>query len=85
VFSAVQGTPRIDWSRVHTQELEILGACNDQDYIDAALERLADRDLRLSSLVTHHLPFQEWRRAFDLARSGKDETLKVALVFDEQL
>jgi threonine dehydrogenase-like Zn-dependent dehydrogenase len=39
--------------------------------------------LRLDTLVTHHLPFAEWPRAFDLARHGKDEALKVALVFDE--
>ncbi len=81
VFSAIHGTPQLDWFRLHTQELEILGACNDQDYLDAALERLADPALRLASLVTHHLPFDEWPRAFDLARHGKDEALKVALEF----
>jgi threonine dehydrogenase-like Zn-dependent dehydrogenase len=85
VFSAVQGTPAIDWFRVHTQELEILGACNDENFIDPALERLADPELDLASLVTHRLPFAEWRRAFDLARSGKDEALKVSLVFDPLL
>jgi len=42
VFSAIQESPSVDWFRVHTQELEILGACNDEDMIDAALERLAD-------------------------------------------
>jgi len=83
VFSAVQGTPSVDWFRLHTQELEILGACNDEDLIDAALERLADPRLRLSSLVTHRLPFAEWPRAFELARHGKDEALKVALMFGE--
>ena len=83
VFSAVQGQPRVDWFRLHTQELEIVGACNDEDFIDAAIERLADASLCLSSLVTHHLPFAEWPRAFDLARHGKDQALKVALMFEE--
>jgi threonine dehydrogenase-like Zn-dependent dehydrogenase len=84
VFSAVQGAPSVDWFRLHTQELEILGACNDEDMMDAALERLTDEELRLSSLVTHRLPFAEWPRAFELARRGKDEALKVALMFEKQ-
>ena len=82
VFSAVPGAPSVDWFRLHTQELEDLGACNDEDCIDAATGLLAEPGLRLSSLITHRLPFEEWSRAFDLARSGKDEALKVALVFD---
>jgi 2-desacetyl-2-hydroxyethyl bacteriochlorophyllide A dehydrogenase len=83
VFSAVQGAPQVDWFRLHTQELEILGASNDENQIDAAAELLGEPELRLSSLVTHHLPFAEWRRAFDLARNGKEEALKVAIVFEE--
>ncbi len=84
LFSAVQGPPSVDWFRLHTQELEILGACNDEDLIDAALGRLGDSELGLSSLVTHRLPFARWPRAFELARSGKDEALKVALMFGEE-
>ena len=41
VFSAVHGSAPVDWFRLHTQELEILGACNDENLIDAALERLS--------------------------------------------
>jgi threonine dehydrogenase-like Zn-dependent dehydrogenase len=83
VFSAVQGAPSVDWFRLHTQELEIVGACNDEDFIDFAMEQLADPVLGLNSLVTHQLPFADWPRAFDLARNGKDEALKVALRFEE--
>ena len=85
VFSAVHGTPAVDWFRLHTQELEILGACNDQDLIDAALDLLADAKLGLASLVTQRVPFAEWPRAFELARHGKDEALKVALMFGEEV
>ena len=83
LFSAVHSQPKVDWFRLHTQELDILGACNDQDLIDPALACLADPELRLDSLVTHHLPFADWRRGFELARFGKDEALKVALEFGE--
>ena len=81
VFSSVKGPATVELFRLHTQELEIVGACNDQNLIDAALDELGNPQLRLSSLVTHRLPFEQWRRAFELARNGKDEALKVALVF----
>ncbi len=81
VFSGLHGPVSVDLFRLHTQELEILGACNDHDLIDKALKQLMNPRLRLNSLVTHRLPFREWPRAFELARNGKDQTLKVALVF----
>ena len=84
LFSAIKEPTRIDLFRVHTQELEILGACNDRDLLDAALKRLNNPALKLASLVTHQLPFSEWSRAFELASHGKDEALKVALTFPEQ-
>jgi threonine dehydrogenase-like Zn-dependent dehydrogenase len=82
IFSAVAGEARLDLFRVHTQELEILGACNDEDLIDQALACLSDSQLQLSTLISHRLPFSEWPRAFDLARGNKDEALKVALTFE---
>jgi threonine dehydrogenase-like Zn-dependent dehydrogenase len=82
VFSAIAGRATLDLFRVHTHELEILGACNDQNLIDPALASLNDSDLQLSSLITHRIPFDDWPRAFDLARGRKDEALKVALTFD---
>ncbi len=82
VFSAVSGPVKVDLFRLHTQELEILGACNDQNLIDGALIQLTKPSLRLGSLVTHRLPFEQWPRALELARNGKDEALKVALLFE---
>jgi len=81
-FSAIAGPATVDLFRVHTQELEILGACNDENLLDRALASLGDPELQLSSLITHRLPFGEWPHAFDLARGKKDEALKVALTFD---
>jgi threonine dehydrogenase-like Zn-dependent dehydrogenase len=82
VFSALAGRASVDLFRLHVHELEILGACNDLDLVDGALERMADPRLQLSSLITHRLPFAQWPRAFELARGKKDEALKVALAFD---
>jgi L-iditol 2-dehydrogenase len=82
VFSGLSGAANLDLFRLHTQELEIIGACNDQDLLDGALKQLANPKLGLCSLVTHRLPFDQWQYAFDLARNGKDRALKIALLFD---
>jgi threonine dehydrogenase-like Zn-dependent dehydrogenase len=84
-FSALKEPAKVDLFRVHTHELEILGACNDRDMIDPALKRLSDPQLHLASLVTHELPFTQWQRGFELARHGKDQALKVALTFTEDV
>ena len=83
VFSPIGGRPTVDLLRVLVKELEIVGVCNDEDYLDEALGHLADPQLRLDTLVTHRIAFSQWERAFELATCGKDEALKVALVFGE--
>jgi threonine dehydrogenase-like Zn-dependent dehydrogenase len=79
VFSAISGRTAVDLFRVHIKELDILGACNDEDQLDAAMEHLADPELGLGALVTHRVPFGDWEQAMELASGGKDEALKVAL------
>lgn len=81
VFSARPRPARLDLWRVHIQEIDILGACNDEGLIDVGLERLLDPEVKASALITHRLPFAEWRRALELARRGKDQALKVAMLF----
>jgi threonine dehydrogenase-like Zn-dependent dehydrogenase len=83
-FSALTGCAHIDLFRVHARELELCGACNDEELIEPALVWLMNPMLRLSSLVTHRLPFEEWPRAFELARCGRGQALKVALTFPVQ-
>jgi threonine dehydrogenase-like Zn-dependent dehydrogenase len=83
VFSAIPRPVPLDLFHLHTRELEILGACNDENCHQAALGLLTDSELDLDSLVTHRLPFGEWRRALDLAAHAKDEAIKVALVLGD--
>jgi threonine dehydrogenase-like Zn-dependent dehydrogenase len=83
IFSGLEAPVPLDLFRLHVKELEILGACNDEGYLDEALGLLASPRLGLDALITHRLPFPEWRRAFALASGGKDEALKVAIVFGE--
>lgn len=83
VFAALVEPAPVDLFRVHLHELEIRGACNDEDYLDEALPLLGDPHLGLERVVTHRIPFAAWRDAFALAAEGKDRALKVALTFDE--
>ena len=82
VFSAVTGDTHIDLFDLHVRELEIVGACNDQNLLDDAVERLAMPTLALGDLVTHRLPLEDYAHAFDLAAHGREEAMKVAFVFE---
>ena len=76
VFSAIHGTAKVDMLRVHIKELNICGSCNDMDFPDDAVERLASGDL--GRIVTHRFPLDGYAAAFDIAANGKDNALKVA-------
>jgi 2-desacetyl-2-hydroxyethyl bacteriochlorophyllide A dehydrogenase len=84
VFSALPGQTPVDLLSVHLKELEIVGACNDDDRLDEAVAMLSDRSLRLEDLVTHSFPLSDYRQAFALAEKGHDVCLKVALTFAEE-
>lgn len=84
VFSALPGLTPVDLFDLHVRELEIVGACNDQDRLDEAVARLADPALRLGELVTHTFPLSAYREALDLAAHGHDRALKVAFTFAEE-
>ena len=77
VFSAIPGDTPVDLFRLHLKELEIVGACSDQDRLDEAVRLLSNPALAISELVTHRFPLEEYRRAFDLAEFGKHEAMKV--------
>jgi 2-desacetyl-2-hydroxyethyl bacteriochlorophyllide A dehydrogenase len=83
VFSALHEPAALDLFSLHLRELEIVGACNDEDRLDEAMDCLRDPALALHEIVTHELPFAQWAEAFALARDGHDRALKVALVFPE--
>lgn len=82
VFSAAHQPVPIDLFRVHVLELEIAGACNDENKIDNSLQCLSDKSLALENIVTHQIIFSNWKEAFELARNGHDKVLKVALIFN---
>jgi threonine dehydrogenase-like Zn-dependent dehydrogenase len=83
VFSALPGETPVDLLSVHLKELEIVGACSDQDRFDEAVGLLVDPQLRLSELVTHDYSLDEYRQAFWMAEMGKSQALKVAFDFPD--
>lgn len=84
VFSAVPNMPKIDLFQVHVKELNICGSCNDEDFLDQALELIGKEELGLGQLITHRIPFRDWESAFQLAERAKDEALKVTLIFGNE-
>jgi len=82
IFSALPGETPIDLFRVHLEELEIVGACSDEDRLDDAVARLSDPTLKLHELVTHAFPLERYNEALTLAATGHDRALKVAFVFE---
>jgi len=82
VFSAVNPSPAIDLFKVHVKELNICGSCNDDGELDKAVEFLQNQAADFEALVTHRLPFADWEKAFALAEHGKDEAVKISLLFD---
>lgn len=85
VFSLLMKPVPIDLFTLHISEQEIVGCCNDEDKMDEALRCLSDPILNLVELVTHRLPFGQWKEAFHLAKDRHDLALKVAIVFDAMI
>ena len=83
LFSAVSSPAPIDLLAVHVRELEIVGACNDENRLDEAVGLLTDSKLALTELVTHTFAVEAYRQAFDLASSGHADAMKVALTFGD--
>jgi threonine dehydrogenase-like Zn-dependent dehydrogenase len=83
IFSALPDAVALDLMSLHLRELEIVGACNDEERLDDALSCLCDPALALQEIVTHALPFAQWPEALALARDGHDRALKVALTFPD--
>lgn len=80
VFSAIPEATGVDLVSVHIKELEIVGACNDEDRFDDAVKMLADPALGIADLVTHRFPLDQFAQALDLAANAHDQVMKIALM-----
>lgn len=80
IFASLLGDTPIDLMTVQAKELEIVGACNDEDRLEDALAYLEKEATSLAELVTHCLPLEAYDKALELAARGQDQAIKVALV-----
>jgi threonine dehydrogenase-like Zn-dependent dehydrogenase len=80
IFASLLGETPIDLMTVQAKELEIVGACNDEDRLEDAMAYLAAEAGSLAELVTHTLPLEAYAEALHLAAHGQDRAIKVALV-----
>jgi threonine dehydrogenase-like Zn-dependent dehydrogenase len=80
VFSALPGNTPVDLLWVHLKELEIIGACSDQERFDEAVIMLSDPSLGLAEMITHRFKLEEYRQALQQADAGKEQAMKVAFV-----
>jgi len=80
LFSALPGETPVDLLWLHLKELEIIGACSDQDRYDEAVTMLTDPSLGLAELITHRFKLEEFRQALQQADAGKEHAMKVALI-----
>ena len=81
VFSGITGDTPVDLFKLHVRELEIKGACNDNNRLDEAITVLSDGKITIKDLVTHKFSITEYRKAFELAEKGRESAIKVAIVF----
>lgn len=79
IFASLLGQTPVDLMTVQTKELEIVGACNDDNRLDDALAYLVAHHGALEELVTHTFALEHFQAALDLAATGQDRAIKVAL------
>jgi threonine dehydrogenase-like Zn-dependent dehydrogenase len=85
VFSALPSGICVDLFDVHVRELEIVGACNEENRFYEAVDILGDPKLQLGDLVTQTFPLDAYEQALKLAKTGHDRALKVAFTFEGEL
>src|SRR5690606_31996368 len=59
IFSSIKAPMPLDLFTLHLSELEIVGACNDENKLDESLECLADPAMALEEIITHQIPFED--------------------------
>ncbi len=80
-FSVFNELVTVDWSIISDRkELDVLGAHLSPYCYDTVIEWISDGKLPTDGVVTHTFKLEQWKEAFDLAESGKDDALKIVLV-----
>ena len=81
IFAAIHDETPINLFKVLLRELEIVGACNDQDRFDEAVRILSEPRLKPEELLSHRFQLSDYQQAFQVAGHGHEGALKVAFEF----
>ena len=77
MFGLPDPTAVIDLTRVVLGELELIGSLGHPNRWADTIHLMAERHLEVQSLLTHRFPFEEGARAFELAKTGADNSMKI--------
>jgi threonine dehydrogenase-like Zn-dependent dehydrogenase len=80
-FSVFKEPASVDWSIIGDQkELDIRGAHLSPYSYPAVIKWIQDGSLPTAGVVTHKFSLEDWEKGFELAATGADNALKVAII-----
>jgi len=80
-FSVFTELATIDWSIIgDRKELDILGAHLGPYCYEPVIKWIADGSLPTEGVVSHKFSLEDWQKAFEMAKTGSDDSLKVVIV-----
>jgi len=80
-FSVFGQPVTADWSIISdTKELNLFGAHLSPYCYEWVIKWIADGTLPTDGVVTHKFSLDDWKKAFEIAGSGADNSIKVAII-----
>ncbi|HOL85132.1 alcohol dehydrogenase catalytic domain-containing protein [Thermoclostridium caenicola] len=80
-FSVFGELTTVDWSIISdTKELNLFGAHLSPYCYESVIKWIADGSLPTDGVVTHKFSLDDWKKAFEIAGSGADNSIKVAII-----
>jgi len=82
-FSVFTEPATVDWSIIgDRKELDVLGAHLSPYCYEPVIKWIADGSLPTAGVVSHKFSLDDWKTAFEYAKTGADHSLKVAIIPD---
>lgn len=80
-FSVFKDPVTVDWSIIgDRKELDIYGAHLSPYSYPSVIKWIQDGTMPTDGVVTHKFSLEDWEKAFDMAATGADNSLKVAII-----
>jgi threonine dehydrogenase-like Zn-dependent dehydrogenase len=80
-FSVFKDPVTVDWSIISDRkELDLLGSHLSPNAYPWVIKWILDGTLPTTGVVTHKFSLDDWKKAFDIATTGADNSIKVAII-----